>query len=611
MSNQKPRKIRVYALVSVLLISILAVTLYANILSSRTPIPIDNDVIIWPNSYLRTSNLSHAVSPMKNFPSYNDLKNFLVGTNEKNTTGPDRDRPTIIFANADETDTLKANSNQVYLLSNKTLFLINADPKAAKVLAKIQYSDRSIADFFISKDGSDLVVICNKYEDAANGASLSEERQRNHEVFVGTYDISQKTNPVLRRNFTISGDYERSDARMVGSYLYAVVTQHAEVLNGTVSAPILFDGVETRSLKPNEIFYSDSSIEGNKFGYTYTTLIALNTNSHLETPTIKSLLLGFASTVYSTESNIYLVYPVIDWRDYYAPGFMGTDLYRVSLEGASLTFAAQGTMAGMLYDHDSIDEYNGYLRLVSKSLDANAPDLQIFDPSLSLKGTLERIAETRNLYGLKFLGDRCFLKVAWQPDRFLVVDLSNPLHPTLGGKVETGDVQTFLYRVDENHIISLNSNGGFLFIDVSNANAPSAKTIPNGSGGPQIYYDRAAFLFDRRESLITFPVWISRPVELGHKAYEGYWQGILVFDVTFAGLTLKGNVSHVTPIKNPDGVLIDLDYDPVNRAICVGDAICTVSPKWIQINNLDNLDIIAKIELSEKESSLSTQGNEA
>jgi inhibitor of cysteine peptidase len=599
MSERKPRKIRVYALVSILLISILAVTVYVYFFSSNTPIPIDNnDVILWPESYLRTSNLSHTVSPMKSFGSYDDLKEFLIVANESSTSGPSPFPPTIIFANADETDTLRANGGYIYILSNETLYVINADPNDAKVLAKIHYSDRSIEDFFISQDGSDLVVVCNKYEEVANGTLLSAERQYKHEVFVGTYDVSQKTNPVLRRNFTISGDYEKRDARIAGSYLYAAVTQQAEVLNGNALVPVLFDGVGTRSLKPSEIFYTNSSIEGNKFGYTYTTLIALNTDNYLERPTIKSVLLGFACTVFSTGSNICFVSPVIDWRDLYAPGFMGTDLYMASVDGASLTFAAQGTMAGMLFDRDSIDEYNGYLRLVSKLLDANVADLQIFDEGLNLKGTLERIAETKNLFGVRFLGDRCYLHIDFQPDRFLVADISNPSHPTVGGEFETGAVQTLLYEVDDNHIISLNDDGGLLFVDVSSAGAPSAKPILYGSGSSQVYYDHASFLFDRTRSLVVFPVMITRAVELGHKSYEGHWQGVLVFDVTSTGLVLKGNVSHVTPYSNPEGELIDLVYDTVSRSICVGDTICTVSPQWMQLNSLDNMDIIAKVTLS-------------
>ena len=49
--------------------------------------------------------------------------------------------------------------------------------------------------------------------------------QANVYTYINVYDISDKANPILIQNFTVSGSY--FDSRMIGNYVYAVVSQPA------------------------------------------------------------------------------------------------------------------------------------------------------------------------------------------------------------------------------------------------------------------------------------------------------------------------------------------------------------------------------------------------
>ena len=64
------------------------------------------------------------------------------------------------------------------------------------------------------------------YAPASNGSSLI--LPPNYGVittFVDVYNVADKANPVLVRNFTMSGNY--FDSRMIGDYIYDIVTEGA------------------------------------------------------------------------------------------------------------------------------------------------------------------------------------------------------------------------------------------------------------------------------------------------------------------------------------------------------------------------------------------------
>ena len=71
-----------------------------------------------------------------------------------------------------------------------------------------------------------------------------------------------------------------------------------------------------------------------------------------------TVLMGGASTMYVSLSNMYVTYPT--WsNDQY------TSIYRVSIDKGTLTFQAKGSVPGSVLNQYSMDEYNGYFRLAT------------------------------------------------------------------------------------------------------------------------------------------------------------------------------------------------------------------------------------------------------
>ena len=88
--------------------------------------------------------------------------------------------------------------------------------------------------------------------------------------FVYVYDVSNKADPVLSRNFTMSGSYV--DSRMIGNYVYDIISENAYLLNGTVLLPTVFSGQGASTVAPTNIYYVNTSDSA----YMYTTIAALN-----------------------------------------------------------------------------------------------------------------------------------------------------------------------------------------------------------------------------------------------------------------------------------------------------------------------------------------------
>ena len=72
--------------------------------------------------------------------------------------------------------------------------------------------------------------------------------QANVYTYINVYDITDKANPVLTQNFTVSGSY--FDSRMIGNYVYAVVSQPAIDYNNNVTLPVIYNGASESDISP-------------------------------------------------------------------------------------------------------------------------------------------------------------------------------------------------------------------------------------------------------------------------------------------------------------------------------------------------------------------------
>ncbi len=167
-------------------------------------------------------------------------------TNDYSTTN-------IQVAGVDEADTVKTDGQYIYVIGNNSqaVYILDAssqNPQNAKVLSKISFDNGSPQGIYLSADGNELAVLGSNYVPYAvygrvpglYPANIMFPSWTTSTNFVYVYDVSNKANPVLTRNLTMSGNYV--DSRMIGNYVYDIISENAYLLNGTVLLPTVFSG---------------------------------------------------------------------------------------------------------------------------------------------------------------------------------------------------------------------------------------------------------------------------------------------------------------------------------------------------------------------------------
>ena len=159
---------------------------------------------------------------------------------------------------------------------------------------------------FISQDSTKLVVLADKYT-YNYGVTLSPSNSMimpfysYQATIINIYDVSNKANPVLARNFTVSGSYFNS--RMIDNYLYAVTSQSATIYNDLVTVPAVYSGGVAYAASPTSIYYADMN-QSNY--YSFTSFYGINIEDNQQQPTNMTVLMNGASTMYVSPDNIYV-----------------------------------------------------------------------------------------------------------------------------------------------------------------------------------------------------------------------------------------------------------------------------------------------------------------
>jgi inhibitor of cysteine peptidase len=572
----------------------------------------------------------------------------------------------IQVSGVDEADSVKTDGKYIYTISttqtygllywsaygygsgnSNSVYIINADPQNPQVLSKISLgNDTEPAGIFLSQDNSKLVVLASKYQTYTYGNGLIPSSRSEGlampmipaysadvYTYINVYDISNKANPVLTRNLTVSGSY--FDSRMIGDNVYTVVSQPATVYANDVSLPTIYKGDSEFSIAPTSIYYADMVQPSY---YTFTSFFGINVIDDTQQPTNLTVMMGGASTMYVSTNNIYVTYPT--WKD----EGQYTSIYRVSINGAQLNFEAQGSVPGYTINQYSMDEYKGNFRIATNWQGQNQENnVYVLNSNLSTVGKLEGLAQNENLYSVRFMGDRAYLVTFHQTDPFFIVDLSDPTMPKVAGELKIPGYSSYLHPYDENHVIGLgventvnsggeNSNLKLALFDVTDINSPKqiAKYSVEGNyTSSTALNDPKAFLFDLQKQLLVIPVSISNyyyntinyaegntgssktilpsPARVisPTSSSESYWQGAYVFNLNpNNGFMLKGTVTQLNSTQlNNQGYLTDSStyYNSQNnwitRSLYISNTLYTISNAEIKLNSLTSLSQIAEINL--------------
>ncbi len=577
---------------------------------------------------------------IKTFNSYSELSNFIAqnmqeannvyyGTSfgllaregifasassgASQDTGSNKYSSTNIqVSGVDEGDIVKTDGTYLYVSSNNFIYIMRAYPVGqAEILAKIEINGTWNLDIYIN--GDKLIVLGNQqawlYYGVADyvlkdGVAVSDSIMPYYwyqpTTFVNVYDVSDRTSPSLDRSLEINGTLGGS--RLIGDYLYVMVNEPAiPNWNASVELPTITNNNDTISIAAEEVRYSDVSATS----YDFITIIALNTADSSEEPTYETFLANYASTMYVSQTNMYLAVPKYGVRILFSAELAAdaddlrekTLIYRISLDGKTIRMEADGAVPGTVLNQFSMDEYKGYFRIATTEWATNGSvnNLYVMNANLDIVGSIEGLAKGERIYSVRFAGDRGYIVTFRQVDPFFAIDLSSPTHPEVMGILKIPGFSTYMHPYDENTIIGIGTEDGKVklsMFDVSNFTNPrevDKYIIDSLYSYTEVGSDHKALLFDKELGLMVFPVSMSIPT--GREWL--YWQGAFVFDVTLEdGFSLRGTITQQDDLSSSNW------QKTIRRSLYIDDVLYTISEKMVKMSSLDTLETLGTIELN-------------
>ena len=209
-------------------------------------------------------------------------------------------------AGIDEADIIKTDGEYIYTISGNVLYIVKAYPgEDAKVIATIDYDENSPESLFVQDDT--LAVFGNFNElEVFSGLQYS---PRHGMSFFYIYDISDKENPELLKEYRFEGNY--FNARMKEDHAYLVV-QNMPSYSPRYPGPVIMEDGELRSVPVSDIHYYNIPYRTPQF----VTVHAIDLMDPEEEITSRSVAVEASQNMYMSEDNIFITYTewISEWE---------------------------------------------------------------------------------------------------------------------------------------------------------------------------------------------------------------------------------------------------------------------------------------------------------
>ncbi|NYT11341.1 MAG: hypothetical protein GKC03_02170 [Methanomassiliicoccales archaeon] len=488
----------------------------------------------------------------------------------------------------DEMDLVKTDGSLLFIANYNGVNIIKAYPVEnlsnlsfipSSSLIELPQDRYMVSPQGIFLDGDNLVVISaihdwrpiNELEEAIGAFTSIGEM-----TAVSLLDVSDPSNPVLERSWGISG-YPVA-ARMVSSVVY-VISQDWIWFTDEVRLPRVMNGSVVLELDGSSIRYDPLGDQRDG----YINMMAIDMNS-FEFETL-SILAGWTSTIYMSHTSIYL--SMRNWEP--IPFLVSavqanevssnvlSSIFSIEFSGTSMQPVAKGVVPGWLLNQFSMDEYEGYLRVVTTtSWEPPENCVYVLDHSLNVTGSLAGIAPSETVQAARFYGDVLYLVTFERVDPLFVIDMGDPSNPVALGELEVPGFSAYLHRINDDRVIGIgmeNSSVKIAMYDVSDPYSPievSRYLVEGEYSYTEAMWDHHAVLIDVQKGLLV--------ISLGYlnSSSEMWIHGNAVFDISDSEVTLRG--------------IIDVGDRSWNlRSAYIDDMLYSISTTMIKVIDISEL----------------------
>jgi len=498
----------------------------------------------------------------------------------------------------DEPDIIKTDGNRILIVNNGVLSHIATDGSQGTKTDQIEISAGWGHELFISGNRALLFTNGGGYDDVGPmDSSLSEDEEMTEmSVMPGFYipmahvieiDLSDPYNLQIIGEMKIEGQY--LSARLVGNTVRMAINSAPNQLEWVYpSSP----GSEDRATRFNKELIDETTIEDWTPRFTLTKGETTSTGSLLacedlhrpesfsgfDVVSVLSFniedgltegsgvgVLASGQTVYSSLNRFYVATTkwveaeiseedFKEWSESYS-----TDIHAFSISTeAPAQYAASGIVQGSLLNQFSLDEHDGYLRIITTTGspwdERNLSESQLVvleeQESVLMKvGQVGGLGKGESLYSARLLDDIGFAVTFRQIDPFYVLDLSDPTDPEVVGELKIPGFSTYLHPIDENYVVGIGQSatdeGRVLglkvsLFDVSDKTDPreTATWTMNDANSPAEWDHRAFQIYGQT---IILPV----------QSWSGNVNGAVLLEVGEGKISYVGEITHETESTEP------------------------------------------------------------
>ena len=366
-----------------------------------------------------------------------------TAANQKVTGEADFSQTNVREAGVDEGDVVKTDGSYLYILkSSGSVRIVDIRGTKMKEIAKIQPEklNESIEDLYL--DGDRLMLVTTGYESSMEEAESDMYTVNRYQYTALTvYDITEREHPEMAGRITQEGDYRQS--RKKGDYVY-LLTQYSPSLGDSFEDSSVMPLVNEQKLAISDVYLPDQTSQPD-----YLVASGINIQDPENVISSKAIVSG-AADFYMSSDNLFICNN--NWND----GKSSTEILRFACEDGEITAGAMCELPGFLNDTFSLDEYQGYLRvLLTEDSNGESNSLYILDADMQVTGAIRDLADGETIRSARFMGTMAYFVTFRQTDPLFCADLSDPDNPQILSELKLTGFSSYLHPYGEHLLLGV------------------------------------------------------------------------------------------------------------------------------------------------------------
>ena len=530
----------------------------------------------------------------------------------------------------DEGDIIKTDGNRIYRIDYNSLLVVSVDGLSMEVIlnetlnsTKEDSSYTYYTDLYLTDDN--LVVIGQRYDYYLMDRNGDEYAPMIDfwyyyglpQVVVSIYDIETLE---LEHTLEVSGYYQTT--RVIDDYLYVLTSQDIYTYNDEIDPrPVLNINDETYVPSYEDIKYIPNSVY-----HAFTVITTIPLLNPLETE--MDIYLGSSSwgQIYVSLKGIYFASTMYRYDEkvnqYIQEGLVVSYLFD---EEGMIFFGGMAEFSGYVLNQFAIDEYNGYLRLVTTDGwgESVKNRLYIFKHELSIEGGNvltqvslldEGIGKPRErIQSARFNGDIVTVVTFEQTDPLYIIDLSDVSNPIITSEIEVTGYGAYQHPWGEGKLLVIgyetNLEGRIIGLKVSMFDTSYINNIQeigkpyvilNESSGwsySEALHNHKAMLIDIEKGIFGFSTSRYEQIITSKDGFTSvnyqYINNYLVFNIdpeSDEPITLSKELTHSDILRNDETLYYYYYYWSyhIERAVYINDTLYTISQGAIKSHDMLN-----------------------